>query len=150
MLLGVIGNVAPLKKPHDFFVEDVNGGIRTDVEPYKFKKTWSGALFDHAPKGTAVEMITNIQTASFKNHAAAKTASMLYTNGIMYVPDAALLGMDDDTLEKLEPLAIQHKCEISGTYKRTLTMVDRDSKGNSYMQLSDGSLGGENSYMHDI
>ena len=150
MLFGVYGNVSPLMKPHDFFAKAVEGGVRTSVEPYDFKKTWSAPLFDYIPKGTAMELVNNIQISSFKNGAAAKTASPKYTNGIIYVPDSALLGMDDPTLEKLEPLKIQHKCTLSGAYKRALTMVDRDKGGNSYMQLSDGLLGGKDSYMHDI
>ena len=97
-----------------------------------------------------MELVNNIQISSFKNGAAAKTASPLYTNGIIYVPDSALLGMDDPTLEKLEPLKIRHKCTLSGGYKRTLTMVDRDKSKNSNMQLSDGLLGGKDHYTHDI
>ena len=150
MLFGVYGNVSPLMKPHDFFAKAVSGGVSTSVEPYDFRKTWSAALFDYIPKGTSMEMVNNIQVSGFTNGAAAKTASPLYTNGIIYLPDSAMLGMDDPTLEKLEPLKIRHKCTLSGSYKRTLTMVDRDSKKNSYMQFSDGLLGGKDSYMHDI
>ena len=150
MLFGVYGNVAPTMKPHDYFSKMANGGIRTSVEPYKSKKTWSGALFDYIPKGRAMEMVNNIQTAGFKNGAAAKTASSLYTNGIIYIPDSAMLGMDDPTLEKMEPLAIQHKCTLKGDYKRRFTMVDRDKGKNSYMQFSDGLLGSKDHYSHDI
>ena len=150
MLFGAYGNVAPKMKPHDYFSKSVNGGPRTSVEPYDFKKTWSASLFDYIPKGRAMEMVNNIQTAKFANGAAAKTASSLYTNGIIYIPDSAMLGMDDPTLEKMEPLAIRHKCTLKGDYKRRFTMVDRDKSKNSFMQFSDGLLGSKDHYAHDI
>lgn len=115
-LFGVMAN-NPTVSPDAFF-KGV-GGLQTKIEPYSKKKTWSGNIFDFAPKGTAVEVAINIQTSSYEN-VNARTKSQFYTNGIIRVPDSELLTLTDPQIEerikKNGGLNIKHKCSLDDGY----------------------------------
>ena len=115
-LFGVMAN-KPTVSPDAFF-KGV-GGLKTKIEPYAKKKTWSGNIFDFAPKGTAVEVAINIQTSNYVNEDA-RTRSKLYTNGIIMVPDSELLTLTDPQIEawikKKGGLKIKHKCNMDDGY----------------------------------
>jgi len=141
----------PTVSPSAFFKG--TGKLRTKIEPYGSKQTWSGNIFDFAPKGTAVEVAINIQTANYRN-TNARTRSQLYTNGIMHVPDSELLTLTDAQInawiKAKGGLNIKHKCDMDNGYYRTLTKLDVSKDGNSRMQFTDGKLGNEQHIYHDI
>jgi hypothetical protein len=117
----------------DFF-RGTGGGLRTNVEAYVNKITWSGDIFDVSPVGSGVQVTVNFQTADLVN-SRAKTRSYQYTSGILNIPDSELLTLSDDDLEDREPLSIGHKCHTRDTFAM-LDIVDRDVNGNSQMQFS--------------